>query len=319
MTGITTALLAFLSLTSVHAEVESQNLLIWGTNSFTVEDMRNPSAEAPCTLPSFPHDVAVGGAAVFLEGEEFKEIREEHSDAVLVCGGIDNGKSVDSCHEFNGEAWVESAISLPEGAKWDKTAKLLPVAGDRMWYLVPGNRWNMVLENGAWTQGPFSDGSIDYYCPLQLNSTHTMVTGGYPKEDDYPDTKVSVYNWETMEWSEVAPLNDRRGFHLCASDNNGGAYVLGGNSYEFGDKFSLEHYDAAMDQWTNLGDAPVSGFIMNDLLIMQSEKPVLVVEATSEYHVFNAGTWETHQLHQEFTYEDWGLAVHDHFLPACFQ
>ena len=32
-----------------------------------------------------------------------------------------------------------------------------------------------------------------------------------------------------------------------------GAYVLGGNSYEFGDKFSLEHYDAAMDQWTNLG------------------------------------------------------------------
>ena len=25
---------------SVHAEVESQNLLIWGTNSFTVEDMR---------------------------------------------------------------------------------------------------------------------------------------------------------------------------------------------------------------------------------------------------------------------------------------
>ena len=36
-----------------------------------------------------------------------------------------------------------------------------------------------------------SDGSVDYYCPLQLNGTHTMVTGGYPKEDDYPDTKVS--------------------------------------------------------------------------------------------------------------------------------
>ena len=29
------------------------------------------------------------------------------------------------------------------------------------------------------------------------------------------------------------------------------------------------------------GDAPVSGFVMNDLLVMQDEDPVLVVEATS--------------------------------------
>ena len=38
----------------------------------------------------------------------------------------------------------------------------------------------------------------------------------------YEYSQASVYNWETMEWSDVAPLNDRRGFHLCTSDGKGG-------------------------------------------------------------------------------------------------
>ena len=32
-----------------------------------------------------------------------------------------------------------------------------------------------------------------------------------------------------------------------------GAYVVGGNAWDEGDKFSLEQYDPLMDQWTVLG------------------------------------------------------------------
>ena len=128
--------------------------------------MRNPGAELPCEIPKYPVDMAVGGTAVF--------INDDLGERVLVCGGYANDKIATDCHEFNGTSWSESNIQLPDGP-WGKTAKLLPVAGNKMLYVIPGRRTNMVYENGEWTQGPIREVHKKNYIESSITDYNSTI------------------------------------------------------------------------------------------------------------------------------------------------
>ena len=97
------------------------------------------------------------------------------------------------------------------------------------------NKWVSKVFNGEeWFQGPPdpTGSSADGSCLVQLNSSHSLYTGGKPTF-----TASWLYDWTEEVWTQSGDLNEGRYTHGCAVLEGQGALVAGGLNEDFDDDF----------------------------------------------------------------------------------
>ena len=148
--------------------------------------------------------------------------------------------------------------------------------------------WNSEIFNGeAWIQGPqhptgFSWGA----CLTNVNSTHSLYTGGNPSF-----TESWLYNWSTEEWTQTGDLNEGRQEHGCAVLEGKGVLVAGGHEGSNG-VYSVELYDPQSGIWTLQPSLP-QDYEPDNLLLLTWEESVLAL-FQDDAHVYQRGedgTW----------------------------
>ena len=196
------------SCTSGQQECSSQEGDPWekifiGVNEFQLIDMSNISA-ASCPLPDYPFTVDYPATMAF----------DPEANLVRSCGGRVPSlprEFAKTCFTFDGFQWKEAMAPLTEGFY---KAYSVMVPGIGWWVLtcsgVTGCHEDSKLfaKNNTWIDGPQTP-SYNYSnsfhftfpvksCLLQLNSSHTMVTGGRFGDSTIAD--VWIYDWSNEIW-----------------------------------------------------------------------------------------------------------------------
>ena len=79
----------------------------------------------------------------------------------------------------------------------------------------------------------------------KVNSTHSILTGGYPTW-----TRSWLFEWTSGAWTESGKLNEGRWNHGCAVLKGQGVLVAGGVNEDNDDAYSVELYDPETGIWT---------------------------------------------------------------------
>ena len=161
---------------------------------------------ANCNLTNYPGNSSDPAAMSYYNG------------SVIACGGE---KLIDSnrCWKFNGSAWS----TLPNSNQahcWADSSSLVVEQG--LW--ITGRRqlydgicsllWNSEIFTGErWVPGPpHPTGSYSFSafpCIANLNSTHSLFTGGYNSMLTY-SLETWLYDWRNAVWTKTAPMNSNR-------------------------------------------------------------------------------------------------------------
>ena len=102
--------------------------------------------------------------------------------------------------------------------------------------------WTSEVFNGEeWFPGPQhpTGGFSSASCLVQLNSTHSLYTGGDPTW-----TASWLYDWTEGVWAQSGDLNQGRWRHGCGVLEGQGVLVVGGNLY------TVELYEPETGTWT---------------------------------------------------------------------
>lgn len=173
----------------------------------------------------------------------------ESLGAVVACGGYDLADS-SSCWAFDGTSWTP----LPDSTQrhcWYDSLNLIVDRG--MWVtgrLQDGDgcsdEWTSEIYMGdMWIPGPQHPAGYSVYsCLAEVNSTHSLLTGGDPML-----TSSWLYDWTAGAWSESNELNHGRGEHGCAVLEGQGVLVAGGRDGS-SSVYSVELYDPETGIWT---------------------------------------------------------------------
>ena len=127
---------------------------------------------------------------------------------------------------------------------------------------------NLLVDNGTWVVGPSLPTPEEfgysrrprYSCSSQLNSTHTMMTGGQVGYDGSSLSDVWLYDWSSGQWTVGRNMTNPRRQHLCTSISGGRVVVAGGIGLHGQDLTDIEVFDPAADGglggWYSMGDLP---------------------------------------------------------------
>ena len=130
--------------------------------------------------------------------------------------------------------WVgglEASSTSSVGCSYDMMSELLTLEGD--W--IPG------------PSSPFTDTYPGGVCAVQMNSTHTMLTGG--GLGAYLNS-TWIYDWRTFSWTESSSLLEGRASHGCALMGSE-VLVAAGFGGNFSDiLYSVEKYNPISELWT---------------------------------------------------------------------
>ena len=260
-----------------------RNKLMLGTKHFELIDLSN-SSKPNCPLPDYPHHVEHPAFMTF----------DEKLGLVRACGGImiSTRNSTNRCFTFDGLKWesMESTHYFYEGQTYElgnptKYNFGSATVADIGWWIfqcrISENNItdcdpnDIISEffsftNGSWESGPSFIGSngINYlpkngFCSGQLNTTHSMLIGGYgdgDSSDSFPAlADVTLYDWIEGEWTPGTPmqsprLSRKRSKTSCTSFGSGHIMVTAGSEDLYFDE--TEIYDPEIDAWYYTKDLP---------------------------------------------------------------
>ena len=256
----------------ISGQVECQNTsggelnnLVVGEKLFEVISLVNSSIP-PIQLPEYPFPVDYPAEMIF----------DEQSGVIRACGGPEPTAFASDeflCFTFDGLSW-EPMTPLP--GSW------YPDRSSRFSIHIPNVGW-LMLQNGCsgtcthsyiftvnstWIPGPdlpdpetYGYSQIPYnFCGVQLNRTHTMVSGGRVTYDGTSISDVWLFDWERSTWLAGPNMTTPRRSHTCTSLPGGSVMVAGGTGL-FGEHLiSTEIFDQAMDGgrggWYTSGNLP---------------------------------------------------------------
>jgi len=122
-----------------------------------------------------------------------------------------------------------------------------------------------------WVEGPQLPLAMQGHCKVKLNSTHTMVTGGYSTENS--EGRAFIYDWQAGTWTDLPEMiSGERFLHGCALLGDGRVLVAGGY-HGFGqpdpsDLSTAEVFDLTTMSWSETGSLP-EGMDGNALLAIE--------------------------------------------------
>ena len=113
-----------------------------------------------------------------------------------------------------------------------------------------------------WIPGPQHPTGYSFWsCLANVNSTHTLYTGGNPT---YTDSWL--IDWSTGSWTQTGHLNEGRWYHGCAQLEGQGVLVAGGYKDDY--VYSVELYSPGTGTWTTQPDLPQDLNPSNGLLLL---------------------------------------------------
>ena len=127
---------------------------------------------------------------------------------------------------------------------------------------------NLLVDNGTWIVGPSLPTAEEFgyssrprkFCGSQLNSTHTMVTGGQVGPSGSSLSDVWLYDWSSGQWKVGQNMTKPRRDHLCTSIGGGRVVVAEGTGLYGQDLIDIEVFDPAAEGglggWYSMGDLP---------------------------------------------------------------
>ena len=213
--------------------------------------------------------------------------------AVVACGGYSHADS-SSCWAFDGSSWTP----LPDSTQhhcWFDSPNLIVDKG--MWVTGlledTGNgdcsdEWTSEIFTGdTWIPGPQHPADYSLFsCLAEVNSTHSILTGGYPTQ-----TSSWLYDWTAGSWSESNELSEGRYEHGCAVLEGQGVLVAGG--YDDGKVYSVELYDPQTGIWTPQPSLPQDIEPTETVLLPLSSGTVIALFYGKDevYQRLEDGTW----------------------------
>ena len=215
----------------------------------------------------------------------------------MACGGAYLADA-SKCWTYDGSSWT----ALPDSTNPHCFFSAPNVISDQGWWVAGPHQdddnscslseWTSDIFTGEeWIPGPqhptgFSWGS----CLVNVNSTHTLHTGGHPTL-----TESWLYDWSLGAWTQTGNLNEGREEHGCAVLEGQGVLVAGGHEGE-NDVYSVELYDPESGTWTLQPSLPQDIKPDNPLLVTWEESVLAMFKG--EVHVYQRGedgTWSTLQ------------------------
>merc|ERR1719341_548246 len=145
----------------------------------------------------------------------------------VVCGGRGNEEIdyLNSCNRFHGGHWVPyPALTVSRGfaaATWTPAG----------WWVTGGRNLDgdlassEILTELGWIKGPPLPAAMDGHCAVHLDDGRSLLAGGYSNGNI---DSAYIYDWSTMEWSQVDSLLQGREFLACAVLDSGKVLAAGG-------------------------------------------------------------------------------------------
>ena len=301
-----------------------------GKKNFELLDLSTTNAtHGNCDLPEYPFPASETAAMIY-DGE---------ARLVRACGGVipsKNSHPTNRCFTFDGFQWREDmehtqdaffisdrpeSIIVPEMGWWILSCDYgFGSHGCRQRYM----KSELFTPEGTWIPGP----EVPYYetssgptfpshrCSVQLNSSHTMVTGGQldSTADGSAIADVWLFDWNQEEWSQGPGLAVGRREHRCLALGAGRVMVAGGKGLFAEDLVTVEVFDETLGGWYASQDLPEEQSYVSTLVSWNGD-PVWL-NGDHSWH-FKAGEWM--RLTSAPSQRDWRLAVPlpDDFIPSC--
>jgi len=207
---------------------------------------------------------------------------------VIACGGVtinaDGSQNiVATCYGVNGfadDSWFERPPMLRASVRAG-AGKFGSYEDGEFWWVSGGTSEDGVTDLSSsqvydfsrmeWVEGPELPMAMQGHCKVKLNSTHTMVTGGYSTENQ--EGRAYIYDWQAATWTALPQMNSGERFlHGCALLGDGRVLVAGGY-HGFGqpdpsDLSTAEVFDLTTMSWSETGSLP-EGMDGNALLAIE--------------------------------------------------
>ena len=205
------------------------------------------NAAENCQLEDYPGSSQYPAAVNYMES----------LGLVLACGGKDLADS-SKCWAFDGSSWTSLPDSI-HGHCYDDSPSLIV---DQGWWVTGRlqigdgscsatkttcGETGVIFTGEEWIKGPpHPIGYSRYYsCLAQVNSTHSLYTGGQRSW-----TKSWLFPWTEGHWTGTGELNEGRMNHGCAVLEDQGVLVAGGRNEDDDRVYSVELYDPETGIWT---------------------------------------------------------------------
>jgi len=283
----------------VLAAVSAQDVLFVEAFNGTVTLVHLDDPGQYCQLPDYPEGVRYQSSMGMIE------------DKLLVsCGGWRDGVQpfpgvVNECYTFNGTTWTKIQDTTNRFCTLFTYTQSVYVPGLGFWMWGPeetllGDCTNdMVSElltiDGEWIPGPespYGDYVPDEVCAVQLNETHTMLTGGWYNHQQLDSTWI--YDWRTSQWSEAAPMLEPRFYHGCSKMADGNVIVAGGDGRYGNGTWSVEIFDISTQEWREEAPLPQDEIIRpywNHVFTAGQDVYFIMHDSDVLYKRSEAGAW----------------------------
>ena len=248
----------------------------------------------------------------------------ESLGAVMAFGGEALADSF-KCWAFDGSSWT----SLPDSIQYHCMYNSPNVISAQGWWLAgwlqtedgfcSESEWTSEIYTGEeWVDGPqqpigFSAGA----CLVNINSTHTLLTGG-----QHNVSSTWLYDWTAGVWTSSGELNQGRQRHGCAVVEGQGVLVAGGYDEHYLALHSVELYDPETGIWTPQPSIPEDINPGKPSLLAWHSSTVLALFVWDDniYQRSASGTWTALEgVFLPETFIGSAALVPDDFIFGCMQ
>ena len=128
-----------------------------------------------------------------------------------------------------------------------------------------------IFTGNEWVPGPGHPQNYSVYsCIVNLNSTHTLYTGGDPTWSE-----AYLFDWIVGDWTPTGSLNAGRLLHGCVNIGAEGVLVAGGT--KDGYLYSVELYDPVQGIWSKQPNLPTDISNPSDMALFNWQGNVIAL------------------------------------------
>ena len=124
-----------------------------------------------------------------------------------------------------------------------------------------------IYNNNEWTAGPYLPKPFIQACVTQLNTTHTIITGGYTCERC---TFLLDWTKSNPRWMKMASMKHGRRDHACISLPQGELMVANGHYLR-----SVEIYNPLQNVWRKGVSTPFTRYL-GSIVLIKNSTPMIV-------------------------------------------